>query len=338
MQRVIDAGWHPLADGRPPDWATAWGEDRYGVHVGFTVGKVDQRLRWIPPGRFSMGSPPSEEGRFGDEGPQHEVTLADGFWLFDTPCTQALWEAVMGDNPSRFRSPTRPVEQIDFARVQDFMARLNGLVPGLDLVLPSEAEWEYACRAGTSTATHAGELRILGANNAPVLDEIAWYGGNSGVGFDLDNGHDSSGWPDKQYAHERAGSRLVGQKKPNAWGLHDMLGNVWEWCADGWHDGYAGAPTDGSAWIDREGAALRVIRGGSWGITARYLRAAYRSRNAPSFRYDSLGFRCARVQVAGEAERRAGRSKPGERSERAATPGPGRSAARAPAKPKSKRK
>jgi formylglycine-generating enzyme required for sulfatase activity len=211
--------------------------------------------------------------------------------------------------------------------VEDFMTRLNGLVSGLNLVLPSEAEWEYACRAGTPTATYAGEMRTLGKNNAPVLDTISWYGGNSGVGFELDTGMGSSGWPEEQYPHERAGTRPVAQKRPNAWGLYDMLGNVWELCADHWHESYEGAPSDGSAWIAPQGAAARVVRGGSWYDFARVVRAAFRFRSVPADSLDYLGFRCARVQVAGEAERRAGRSKPSERSERAATPSPERSRA-----------
>ena len=250
-----------------PDWANAIGRDRHGLFVEFGLpeGGPTQRMRWIPPGRFTMGSPEGEEGRSEDEGPQHAVTLAEGFWLFDTPCTQALWEAVMEKNPSRFKSPTRPVEQVGFDDVQAFLARLNERVPGLSLVLPSEAEWEYACRAGTETATYAGEMRILGERNAPVLDAIAWYGGKSGVGFELENGFDSSDWPEKQHTFSRAGTHPVGQKKPNAWGLYDMVGNVWEWCADDRHESYEGAPTDGSAWIDLQGAANRVVRGGFLG-------------------------------------------------------------------------
>jgi formylglycine-generating enzyme required for sulfatase activity len=258
-----------------PDWASAIGRDRFGLYADLTIqglsgGDVTQRLRWVPPGRFTMGSPVDEEGRFEDEGPQHEVRLAEGFWLFDTPCTQELWEAVTGENPAQFKSPTRPVEQVSFEDVQRFIARLNDRVPGLELSLPSEAQWEYACRAGTQAATHAGLMQILGENNAPVLDEIAWYSGNSGVGFELADGFDTRDWPEKQYPHERAGTRPVKLKASNSWGLYDTLGNVWEWCADEWHDTYDGAPSDGSAWLGSEGgAAGRVVRGGSWDDDAR---------------------------------------------------------------------
>jgi formylglycine-generating enzyme required for sulfatase activity len=291
---------HPLEHGNPPAWASEWGQDREGVFVGFTVGGVTQLMRWIPPGRFLMGSPKGEPGRFNDEGPQHEVTIARGFWLADTPCTQALWQAVMGgDNPSEFKSPDRPVEHVSWDDVQEFLKRINGRVPGLELRLPSEAEWEYACRAGTATALYTGNIEILGERNAPALDPIAWYGGNSGVDFDLDNGVDSSGWNEKQYSHTRAGTRRVGLKTVNPWGLYDMLGNVWDWCADHWHDSYQGAPADGGAWVEAtaEAGAYRVIRGGSWLVIARRVRSAYRSRFEPGYRGGGLGFRCARVQA-----------------------------------------
>ncbi len=295
--RIIDTAWHhPLATGCPPRWASGWGQDRYGVFVEFTLQEVTQRLRWIPPGRFWMGSPEDETGRFNDEGPRHQVTLTEGYWLFDTPCTQALWEAVMGNNPSYFKSPTRPVEQVSWDNVQDFLARLNARIPGLDLMLPSETQWEHACRAGTETAIYTGALDILGENNAPALDPIAWYSGNSGVEFELDNGYDSSDWPEKQYPHTKAGTRPVKLKRANPWGLYDMLGNVWEWCQDHWHDDYQGAPNDGSAWEGRDACATRVLRGGSWNNDARFVRAAYRSHALPDDRFDNLGFRCARVR------------------------------------------
>ena len=161
-----------------------------------------------------MGSPEDEPGRvepsdvgtyWPDEGPQHLVTISQGFWLFDTPCTQDLWEAVMRENPSHFQSPDRPVENLSWEDCQRFVETINGLLSGLDLVLPTEAQWEYACRAGTDDATYVGPLEILGECNGPALDPIAWYTGNSGVDFELENGYDSSGWPNKQYDDQRAG-------------------------------------------------------------------------------------------------------------------------------------
>jgi formylglycine-generating enzyme required for sulfatase activity len=221
------------------------------------------------------------------------VTLSEGYWLGETPCTQALWVAVMGKNPSRFKSPDRPVEQVSWDDCQRFLERLNGMVPWLDARLPTEAEWERACRGGTSTATWVGDLEILGERNAPLLDAIAWYGGNSGVGFELRHGYDSSTWPNKQYVHTRAGSRAVAKKQPNPYGLYDMLGNVWEWCAD-WRGAYDAAPV-----TDPRGPAVgsnRVCRGGAWNGRAGLVHAAYRTAYVPGLRYDDLGFRLARGQ------------------------------------------
>jgi formylglycine-generating enzyme required for sulfatase activity len=287
--------------GVAPAWAVDWGQDALGVFAAFEYRGVRQRLRWIAPGRFRMGSPDHEAGRWEDEGPEHEVTLSRGFWLFDTPCTQALWEAVMGDNPSRFRSAQRPVENVSWRDVQRFLGKLNGLLAGLDLTLPTEAQWEYACRAGTGTATYAGDLKIWGANDAPLLDAIAWYGGNSGVGFDLNDGWDSSDWPDKQYKHELAGTHRVARKAPNPWGLYDMLGNVCEWCLEGRR------VYDGGAVLDpigpTEPGAVQVIRGGSWFSNARLVRCAYRDWVDPGDRIDYLGFRCARIQPGAEPAR-----------------------------------
>ncbi len=283
----------PLADGLPEPWAAEWGEDRYGVFQGFAVGGVVQRMRWVPPGTFRMGSPETEAGRFDDEGPQHEVILSRGYWLADTPCTQALWQAVMGSNPSRFVSPERPVENVSWEDCQVFLAKLDSRVRGLGARLPTEAEWECACRAGTTGATWKGDLEILGDNNAPILDEIAWYGGNSGHGFDLETGEDSSGWSGKHYPHTKAGTRPVRQKQPNPWGLFDMLGNVFEWCSD-WKGPYSlegvKDPTGPAA------GSGRVYRGGSWSSVARGVRAAFRFAYPPVNRYDFLGFRLARGQ------------------------------------------
>ncbi len=202
----------------------------------------------------------------------------------------------MGSNPSRFQSPTRPVETVSWNDVQDFLARINTRIPDLDLTLSSEAQWEHACRAGTETAIYSGGLAILSENNAPALDPIAWYSGNSGVEFELDNGYDSSSWPEKQYSHTKAGTRPVQRKRANPWGLYDMLGNVWEWTQDHWHANYEGAPTDGSAWEDADAGANRVLRGGSWLDSGRDARSACRDASPLAGCFNDLGFRCARVQ------------------------------------------
>jgi len=301
---VVDASRHPLMTGSPPDCADEWGEDRFGVFIAFTLDEVAQRLRWIPPGRFLMGSPPqetqglaredAERTWFEREHPRHQVTLTKGFWLFDTPCTQALWSAVMGSNPSRFKSADRPVEQVSWDDAQGFVARINARVPGLGLALPTEAQWEHACRAGTGTALYTGPIRILGANHAPELDAIAWYTGNSGVGFELADGYDASAGPERQYSDAKSGTHPVCRKKPNPWGLYDMIGNVWEWCADGPRK-YGADPVADPMGGPEPGAG-RVIRGGSWGDEARFGRCAFRYQNAPDNRLDDLGFRCARVQ------------------------------------------
>jgi formylglycine-generating enzyme required for sulfatase activity len=292
-----------------PAWAHAAGRDRYGLWADIRIEApgaqpVRQRLRWIPPGRFTMGSPADEPGRYDDEGPQHEVVIEQGYWLFDTPTTQALWEAVLGAHQSRFRDPRRPVENVEWADARRFIDALNARLPpggdtGTRFALPSEAQWEYACRAGTTTALYSGPIEIPGANNAPALDPIAWYGGNSGEGYELAQGHDSSGWREMQYPNPKSGTRPVGLKAPNPWGLYDMLGNVWEWTEDHWHGSYDGAPADGTAWLDADAAtgAGRAIRGGSWAGNARYCRSAYRRRVVPDLRRESLGFRCARAQV-----------------------------------------
>ncbi len=285
---------HPLASGHPPPWASAWGESRYGPWAAFSVRSVEYRMQWIPPGTFQMGSPENEVGRRDNES-QHTVTLTEGFWLGQTPCTQALWTAVMGTNPSRFEDPLRPVETVSWEEAEACIAKLNALRPGLDLRLPTEAQWEYACRAGTTAATYAGDLELVGANNAPVLDAIAWYGGNSGHGFDLAGGYDSSDWPEKQYPHTRAGTRRVGLRRPNPWGLHDMLGNVWEWCADGYESYGMGHAMDPIGPIK---GSFRVLRGGSWFLVARGVRAAFRLWDRPGFRLDVVGFRFSRGQGA----------------------------------------
>jgi formylglycine-generating enzyme required for sulfatase activity len=305
-----------------PVWASAMGRDRHGLWAEIVIEgegaePVTQRLRWITPGRFTMGSPPDEPGRYDWEGPQHEVAIGQGYWLFDTACTQALWEAVMGEgeNPSHFRDPRRPVEQVTWEDVQQrFLPALNEHVPGF--VLPSEAQWEYACRAGTDTALYSGPIQIFGTANAPALDAIAWYGGNSSVGFELENGEERTWLEEMQYPQGKAGTHPVKGKLPNGWGLYDMLGNVYEWVQDAWHENYEDAPADGSAREPADTGAGRVIRGGSWGSDAGDCRSAVRGGGSPVHRSNALGFRCARAQVVEheqEAER-ASLARPGLRS------------------------
>ncbi len=271
---AADGGWHPLADGCPPRWASGWGQDKYGVFVSFKVGGVtgvEQRLRWIRPGSFMMGSPKEDDEAHPGERPQHEVRIR-GFWLADTPVTQALWEAVMGKNPSHFiGDPQRPVETVSWQDCQRFCTALEKQVPGLGARLPKEAEWEYACRAGTNTARYCEELKVKG--RPATLDDIAWYGTNS-----------------------EGQTQPVGQRLANAWGLHDTLGNVWEWCMDR-YGSYA--PHASEVQQDPSGPSAggrRVFRGGSWGLAAGYVRAACRDRVVPGVRYDDLGFRLARDQ------------------------------------------
>ena len=220
---------------------------------------VAEQFCLIPAGSFTMGSPSSEEGRSSDEG-QVEVTLSQPFWLAKTEVTQAQWEAVMGNNPSQFKGANLPVENVSWDDAQSFIAKLNDkqiLPQGWKCALPTEAQWEYACRAGEAGPYSGGSL-----------DEVGWYGDKSGVKI-----------------HE------VGQKKPNAWGLHDMHGNVYEWCAD-WSDDTL---KDGTDPLGPSSGDYRVSRGGSWCYFASSCRAASRFRGVPGLRFSDLGFRPALV-------------------------------------------
>jgi formylglycine-generating enzyme required for sulfatase activity len=228
------------------------------VDVPLTSG-LRQTFALIPSGSFTMGNLSGEEGTSIDES-QVEVTLSQPFWLAKTEVTQAQWEALMGSNPSSFKGPNLPVENVSWEDAQAYIAMLNekGILPeGWKFALPTEAQWEYACRAGEKGPYSGGSL-----------DEVGWYDGNSG-----------------SQTHE------VGQKKPNAWGLHDMHGNVYEWCADQ-YDYWLNGGTDptGPTSGDR-----RVDRGGSWRLGAYYCRAAYRYRLNPGYRSYELGFRSALV-------------------------------------------
>ncbi|WP_266214453.1 formylglycine-generating enzyme family protein [Paraliomyxa miuraensis] len=287
-----------------PRWARAIGRDRFGLWAELRAGEIAHRMRWIAPGRFVMGSPEDEPGRYDWEGPQHEVVITRGFWMGETPVTQALWRAVTGEEPSHFKGAERPVESVSWEDCERMLKRLNEMIDeerGERFRLPTEAEWEYACRAGTETATYVGEIEIRGDHNAPILDKISWYGGNSGVDYEFDDGVASLSWLEKQHHHIRAGTRRVGQKLPNPWGLYDMLGNVWEWCDDCWDSkgGYSGEfQQDPAGPASAEG---RVVRGGSWDELAGGVRAACRDGSRPGSRGRILGLRLVRAQPRGNA-------------------------------------
>ena len=216
----------------------------------------------IPGGSFMMGSPSYEKGRNKNEGPQHRVNIKP-FYLQTTEVTQAQWKAVMEDNPSYFKGDNLPLETVSWNDCQEFIRKLNQRDPGKGYRLPSEAEWEYACRAGTTTKYYSG-------NNESDLERVGWYSGNSG---------------NKTHS--------VGHKQSNNWGLYDMHGNVWEWCEDWYHDSYNGAPTNGSAWNSPSGQ-YRVWRGGSWGSYPFDCRSADRFRYYPDDRSIYFaGFRLA---------------------------------------------
>ena len=299
-----------LAAGEPvaPAWATASGTDAQGAWANLAVAGTTQRFRLISAGTFTMGSSETERAAaVAGAGIQaawiasevaHQVTLTRPYWLADSTCTQAMWQAVMGGNPSNFTGdPQRPVEQVSWLDCQRFLEALAARQAAARFRLPSEAEWEYACRAGTTTATYAGDIVYRGQNDGPVLDDIAWYGGNSGVPADLATAIDSSSWSERQHPSDFSATHPVKGKRANAWGLHDMIGNVWTWCSD-WYGDYPKGPLS-----DPLGPATgtdHVCRGGGWAQACWYCRAAERIGNAPGSRWNSLGLRlCADASVAG---------------------------------------
>jgi formylglycine-generating enzyme required for sulfatase activity len=235
----------------PAPWAARSGQDAFGAFADLELNGQVQRFRWCPPGSFVMGN--GEEGR-------RNVTLTRGFWMADTPVTQGLYAAVMGRNPSGFRSAFSvdlPVEHVSWDDAQELIKAINRLTRSDSFRLPTEAEWEYAARAGTT-----------GERYGPV-DEVAWTEENS------------FGRP-----------HSVGQKRPNPWGLFDTLGNVWEWVQDR-HDDYPPGEL-----LDPKGPDSgpdRVRRGGSWGNAPRFARVAFRGCSTPGSRYGSLGLRLVRT-------------------------------------------
>jgi len=226
----------------------------------FTSPIIGAKFVFIPAGTFTMGSPPDEPGRNIDESPQHQVTISCPFYIQTTDVTQGQWKRIMGNNPSHFSScgDDCPVEKVSWNDAQDFISKLNQQEGTDRYRLPTEAEWEYAARAGTHRARYGD------------INKIAWYRDNAGMR-----------------------THAVGTKLPNAWGLYDMLGNVWEWVQD-WKGIYpSGHVTDP---VGPSSGSVRVSRGGSWGNDAESCRLANRDGSSPVFHYKFLGFRLARTK------------------------------------------
>ena len=244
-------GSDAAADGR----STASGALASGATKTIELpGGATMEMIWCEPGSFIMGSPVTESGRFDDE-PQHQVTLTKGFWLGKYEVTQRQWQSVMGENPSKFKGPDRPVERVSWNDCNAFIRRLNAVLGGVAR-FPTEAEWEYACRAGSADAV----------SGSGFLMDMAWYDANSG-----------------NETHP------VGKNLSNAWGFYDMHGNVLEWCYDWFGD------IDAKA-IDPKGltsGSFRVLRGGCWFFYARDCRSAYRLKRDPNLRNAIYGFRLA---------------------------------------------
>jgi formylglycine-generating enzyme required for sulfatase activity len=239
----------------------------------------------IQGGTFDMGSSEETEiDRFEDESPQHPITVPS-FFMSEYLITQAHWAIVaqreqierkLEISPAHFKDPDRPVEQVSWFEAVEFCQRLSQH-SGRTYRLPTEAEWEYACRAGTTTPFHCGETITTDLANYRGTDnkELDWSGaygkGSTGI-----------------YREE---TTAVDTFLPNAFGLYDMHGNVWEWCLDHWHSNYQGAPSDGSAWLSDDHNASRILRGGSWDNNPRNCRSATRSRFTPDSRDTDFGFR-----------------------------------------------
>ncbi|MDE5105825.1 MAG: formylglycine-generating enzyme family protein, partial [Trichodesmium sp. St17_bin3_1_1] len=221
----------------------------------------------IPGGRFIMGSPETEAERDDSEGPQHSVDVPE-FFMGKYVVTQAQWQAVMGNNPSYFKGASRPVERVSWNDATAFCQKLSQIT-GKKYSLPSESQWEYACRAGTTTPFYFGET---------ITSELVNYRG-------------SSTYADAPKGIYRKETTNVGIFPPNAFGLYDMHGNVWEWCADEWHSNYDGAPTDGSVWLDGD-KDRSPLRGGSWAGIPISCRSAFRFNYAwRDVLSDLIGFR-----------------------------------------------
>lgn len=226
---------------------------------------------WVEPGSFTMGSALEAKDAFGDEKPSRKVKIKQGFWMGAYPVSQAFWESIMGENPSAYKDPNRPVEQVSWDDIRDEGGFLDQLNQTLGIKnndpyfrLPSEAEWEYAALGGKYWEEGYGYA------GSDYLRSVGHFDENT----------------------EDEGSKPLGLKLPNALGLYDMSGNVWEWCEDDWHDNYSNAPKTGQPWIDSPNRGdFRVDRGGSWTVDRGIARVAYRHGSSPDGRWFDLGCR-----------------------------------------------
>ena len=251
----------------PHAWSSDWGQDQYGLWQAFNYKNIRYAFRWIPPGSFMMGSPEDEDGRLESED-LHHVTLTQGFWLGETTVTQALWKAVMDDDPSEFKDEQLPVEEVSWNDCQGFIVALKVLHSDLNVGLPSEAQWEYACRAGSTTPFHFGGK-----------DDLTLYQIN--------------------YLGQRNGSNLNGKTEVvksfpcNDWGLYEMHGNVFEWCEDAWKESLGKVSViDPVSNLESDLANSElVVRGGSWRHNDSDCRSAIRYSRGSDDHYNNIGFR-----------------------------------------------
>lgn len=274
FQGMNDEGTHRLMDVASGAKNGDHGAANHAQQTRIVVAdEIVVELVSIPSGEFVMGS----TNALFSEAPPHTVRFDSGFLLGKFPVTQAQWQAVMGNNPSEFRNlPDHPVETISWDQAAEFCRRLS-TQSGRHVRLPSEAEWEYACRDGTAGDFFFGPWGpYMDESEIPsmvrqALCDFAW--------FDLNSGNCT---------------HPVGLKRPNPYGLHDMVGNVWEWCADVWHSSYAEAPRDGRPWLEGEGGQpRRCLRGGAWDMNAFRCRSSYRSYDHRELATSRFGFRVA---------------------------------------------
>ncbi len=260
-----------MVDVKLPSWANSFGKDKYGYWANLRIKEQGQCFRWIEAGEFIMGSDYDEFGP-DDEYP-HKVKLSKGFWLADTTCTQELWQLVMGDNPSKFKGKDLPVENVSSVEVDDFIQKINSLLETTIFDLPTETQWEYACRAGTDTEYNYGNCA---SNELMNVDKYQF-----------------------KQSDGKIPTVAVKSFARNNWGLYQMHGNVFEWCSDWWFDNWRrnsviaeskGIVID-PANLDREDSLSRIMRGGSWFHEAYYSRSACRGSLFSDWKCNYVGFR-----------------------------------------------